>query len=196
MSKTVCLAAVAAAASVCFSPAAQKKSDAPKSSASSAMPAPKPAPEMKELTALVGTWSTEEKFEVTPFMPSGSSTGTNVVRLGPGGFTVIVDQRSQGSLGTFVGHGVMTWDPNDKVYRTVWSDSMSPGVMISTGLKQGDKIVYTADMTMMGKKMAFKDVISDRTPTSYILTSYVNDGSGEKKTMTIRYTRQESAATK
>ena len=49
---------------------------------------------------------------------------------------------------------------------------------------------------MMGKKMAVKDVISDRAPTSYTLTSYMNDGSGEKKVMTIKYTKQEAAPAK
>jgi len=48
----------------------------------------------------------------------------------------------------------------------------------------------------MGKKMSVKDVISDRTPTSYTLTSYMNDGSGEKLTMTIKFTKQEAPAKK
>ena len=50
-------------------------------------------------------------------------------------------------------------------------------------------------MTMGGKKIATKTVISDRTPTSYTLTGYANDGSGEKKTMTIKFTKKEPEAT-
>jgi len=45
----------------------------------------------------------------------------------------------------------------------------------------------------MGKKVAVKDVIADRTPTSYTLTSYMNDGTGEKKAMSIRFAKQEAA---
>ena len=193
--KLPCLVTLLTGAMLCVPAFAQKKVDK-KVSVPPSMQAPKPAPEMKELTYLVGTWTTDEKFEATPFGPAGTATGTNTVRLGPGGFTVIMEQRSKGSLGVFSGHGVMTWDPVEKVYKTAWSDSMTPGVLITTGRKEGDKIVYTAEATMMGKKMAFKDVVSDRTPTSYVLTSYINDGSGEKKTMTIRLTRQEPAAKK
>ena len=73
---------------------------------------------------------------------------------------------------------------------------MSPGVMIETGRKEGDNLVFTGEASMMGKKMAVKDVIADRTPTSYTLTSYMDDGSGEKKAMTIKFTKQEPQAAK
>ena len=161
------------------------------------MPMPKPAAEMKDLRDLVGTWSTSETMEPSPWMPSGgSSTGTNTVRLGPGGFSVLMEQNSKGAMGAFRGHGVLTWDPNEKVYKMVWADSMTPGIVIETGRKQGDTLVYTGEAYMMGKKVSIKDVISDRTATSYTLTSFMNDGSGEKKMMTIKFTKQESAAKK
>jgi hypothetical protein len=47
---------------------------------------------------------------------------------------------------------------------------------------------------MGGKKMSIRDVVSDRTPTSYTLTSFMNDGAGEKKSMTIKFTKQEAPA--
>jgi hypothetical protein len=47
---------------------------------------------------------------------------------------------------------------------------------------------------MNGKKIGIKDVISDRAPTSFNLTSFANDGSGEKQMMSIKFTKQESAA--
>ena len=49
---------------------------------------------------------------------------------------------------------------------------------------------------LIGKKTSVKDVISDRTPASYTLTSYMNDGSGEKKVITIKFTKQESPSAK
>ena len=186
------------AALLCSSAVAQEKKDSKSKKvaapAASGPAMPKPAPEMKDLRALVGTWSTEETFEQTPMMPAGSATGTNTVRLGPGGFTVLMEERSKGSLGTFSGHGVLTWDPNEKAYKTYWSDSMTPGVMVSTGHKEGENIVYQGEVMMGGKKVTVKDVISDRNPTSYTLTSYMNDGSGEKKSMTIKFTKQEAPA--
>jgi hypothetical protein len=168
-----------------------------KSGGAAAMQPPKPAPEMKELRDFIGTWSTEETVEVSPMMPSGGTgTGTNTIRLGPGGFSVLMEQNSKSSMGPFRGHGVITWDPNEKVYRFIWVDSMTPGVVIETGRKEGGNLVYTGETMMMGKKVSIKDVISDRTPTSYTLTSFMNDGSGEKKVMTIKFTKQEAAAAK
>jgi Protein of unknown function (DUF1579) len=198
MMKTTRLIVILAAGLLCLS--ADDKTPAKKKStgsAASSMPMPKPGPEMKELSYMVGTWATDEKFEPTPYMPSGgSATGTNTVRLGPGGFSVLMDQRSKSSMGPFTGHGVFSWDPNAKAYKFVWIDSMTPGIVTETGHKEGDTFVYTGETMMMGKKVAIKDVVSDRTPTSYTLTSYMNDGSGEKKVMTIKLTKQEPAAKK
>jgi hypothetical protein len=190
-----------AAAVLCFAAFSQEKASAPKKPAatkkaapSGAPPMPQPAPEMKDLDALVGTWTTEEHYDPSPFMPTGGTgTGTNTVRRGPGGFTMLMDHRSKTSTGTFNSHGVLTWDPNEKAYKTVWADSTMPGVTISTGHKEGDNIVYRSEVTMEGKKISTRDVVADRTPTSYTLTSYMNDGSGEKKTMTLKFTRQVAA---
>src|SRR5256885_17210997 len=90
---------------------AEDKAPAKKAPAASAAPAmPKPGPEMKELRDLIGSWTTDEKFEQTPFMPAGTGAGVNTTRLGPGGFSVIMDQRSKGSMGSFTGHGRFAWD--------------------------------------------------------------------------------------
>lgn len=170
-------------------PAATKKPTAP---AGPAMP--KPAPEMKELRALVGSWTTDEKYDPSPMMASGGTgSGTTTVRLSPGGFSVLLDIRSKSAMGAFSGHGVMAWDPNAKAYKFAWVDSMTPGMVVETGHKEGESLVFTGEAYMEGKKMAVKDVMSDFTPTSYTLTSYMNDGSGEKKVMTIKATKQESA---
>lgn len=196
--KTARLTVILAIGFLCFAAFAQDKS-APKKKADAAasMPMPQPAPEMKELRDLIGTWSTAETMEPMPWMPSGGkSTGTNIVRLGPGGFSVLMEQNSKGMMGSFRGHGVITWDPNEKVYKMVWADSMTPGVVIETGRIQRDALVYTGETFMMGKKVSIRDVISERTPASYTMTSYMNDGSGEKKMMTIKFTKQESAAKK
>jgi hypothetical protein len=196
MKKTIRLTTILAASLLAVVAIAQDKPAAKKSSSPAEAGMPKPAAEMKELRALIGTWTTDEKFEPSPMMAAGGTgTGTNTVRLGPGGFTVLMEQRSKSAMGNFSGHGVMTWDPNAKAYKFVWADSMSPGVVIETGKKDGESLVFTGETFMEGKKISIKDVISDRTPTSYTLTSYMNDGSGEKNMMTIKFTKQEAAAT-
>ena len=197
--KTLRLMPVLASVLLCVAAAAADESAAKKKSAGSAgaaMPMPKPAPEMKELRDMIGVWATDEKFEQTSFMPAGTATGTNTVRLGPGGFSVLMEQRSKSSMGPFTGHGVYTWDATGNTYKFIWVDSMTPGMVVETGRKEGANLVFTGEVTMMGKKMTVRDVMSDRTASSYTLTSYMNDGSGEKKVMTIKLTKQESPAKK
>ena len=196
--KRIHLTTLLAAGLLCLAASAQNKPAASKKSGAAAAPAmPKPAAEMKELRDMIGTWASDEKFEQTPFMPAGGTgSGTNTARLGPGGFTVLMEQRSKSTMGSFSGHGVFTWDPNEKAYKFVWADSMTPGVVIETGHKEGENLVFKGETTMMGKKMALRDVMSDRSPASYTLTSYMNDGSGEKQMMTIKFTKQEPAAPK
>ena len=196
MTKIAPFTSILAAGLICFAALAADKTEK-KAASATGMAMPKPAPEMKDLRDLIGIWSTDETFEVSPFMPSGgTATGTNTVRLGPGGFSVLMEQRSKTAMGSFSGHGVLSWDPNEKAYKMAWVDSMTPGVTLETGHKEGENIVYKGEVMMMGKKLALKDVISDRTPTSYTLTSYMNDGSGEKKTMTIKATKQEAPGKK
>jgi hypothetical protein len=191
--KTARLTVVVAAGLLCFAAAQEKPAAKKRPVGAPSMSTPRPAPEMKELRDIIGTWTSDETYEPSPWMPSGGTgAGTNIARLGPGGFTVLMEQRSKSATGSFRGHGVLTWDPNEKVYKFVWADSMTPGVIVETGRKDGDSIVYTGQTMMMGKKVSVKDVIADRTPTSYTLTSFMNDGSGEKKTMTIKFTKKEA----
>jgi uncharacterized protein DUF1579 len=180
-----------ACAALCTAAHAQ---DAKKKAAAPAMP--KPASEMKDLRALVGTWTTDETYEASAMGPAGTGSGTNTVRLGPGGFSVLMEQRSKGSLGNFSGHGVYTWDPESKAFKIAWVDSMTPGLQTETGHKQGENLVFTGESTMGGKKIKVRDVWSDFTPTSHTLTSYNDDGSGEKKVLTAKFTKQEAAPAK
>jgi hypothetical protein len=197
MTRTSCITLLAAGL-LCLSASAQDKPAASKKSAGTAeMALPKPGPEMKDIRSLTGTWTSEETFEPSPFTPAGGTgSGTSTVRLGPGGFSLLMEQRSKNAMGNFSGHGVMTWDPNEKAYKFVWADSMTPGVVIETGHKEGESLVFKGETIMQGKKLAIKDVISDRTATSYTLTSYMNDGSGEKKVMSIKFSKQEAPAPK
>ena len=197
---TKAISTIFAAALLCLAVSAQEKS-ADKKKPGGAMPAgmqmPKPGPEMKDLRDLVGTWTTDETYEVSPFMPTGGTgSGTTTTRLGPGGFSILIDTRSKNAMGSFSGHGVIAWDADAKAYKFSWVDSMTPALVMETGHKEGGSIVFTGAMMMQGKKYQTKDVISDVTPGSYTLTSYSNDGTGEKKSMTMKFTKQEAPAKK
>ncbi|MBI3281284.1 MAG: DUF1579 family protein [Acidobacteria bacterium] len=183
--------ATAAAAALCFAApqaAESKKKPAP---AATTMKAPAPAAEMKELTAMAGTWTVDETHEPSPWNPKGGKgKGTATMRVGPGGHSVILDYRSQsGPSANMWGHGIFTWDPAQKIYKNVWFDAFTPGVSIATGQKQGDRFVYIGEFEIGGKKIRYKDVVSDRTPASFTVTSYMIDGTSEKRMVTLKHTR-------
>jgi hypothetical protein len=161
------------------------------------MPMPKPSPEIQKLSKMVvGTWSTSEKHEPSPWAPKGAAgKGTAVFKNGPAGLSVIQDYKSSSGMGSFTGHGVMWWDAKAGGYKGVWCDSAgcdSGGV----AKWEGSNLVETDESEMMGQKMAMKFTWSDITPNSYTLTIDGGPPGGElKRMMTIKYTRAGAAKT-
>jgi hypothetical protein len=149
---------------------------------------PKPAAELKPLTDMIGTWDVEESHEPSPWMPQASKgKGVATVTKGPGGLSVITEYKSTaGPLPSFHGHGISTWDANEKVYKTVWTDVMTPGIVVSTGRKEGEQLIYNSQVQMGPQKLAVREVVSDITPTSFTSTTYIVD----KKVMTLVYRRR------
>jgi hypothetical protein len=163
------------------------------------MPMAKPSPEMQKLSKMVvGTWSTTEKQEPSPWAPKGATgKGTAVFKNGPGGLSVVQHYKSSGGMGSFAGHGVMWWDAKAGGYKGVWCDSMTPtGCEPSKGVAkwEGNNLVGTDEAEMAGQKIAMKETWTDIAPDSF---TFVMDGGppgGEmKRMMTIKYTRAGAA---
>jgi uncharacterized protein DUF1579 len=163
------------------------------------MPMMKPSPEMQELSKMVvGTWSSAEKQEPSPWAPKGATgKGTAVFKNGPGGLSVIQDYKSSSGMGGFAGHGVLWWDAQARGYKGIWCDSMTPGgCQISKGLAKwdGNNLVGTDESEMMGQKVAMKETWTDITPNSFTFVMEGGPPGGEmKRMMTIKYTRMGAA---
>jgi uncharacterized protein YecT (DUF1311 family) len=154
----------------------------------------KPAPEMERLiTMWTGHWTTVEQFEPSAEMPKGKQDkGAETMRPGPGGLSLIGDYESHGAL---FGHMVVTWIPKEKIYKSYWHDLSQPGVSISTGRWEGDKLVFTSVDESSGTKLEVRDTYSDITPTSFTDTLEAGPPGGPmKKILTVKYTKQDTAA--
>ena len=154
---------------------------------------PKPAPENKFLSDLIGTWDVDESHEPSPWMPKASKgKGVATITRGPGGLSVLTEYKSTaGPLPTFHGYGIMSWDPNEKVYKTAWTDVMTPGIVISNGRKEGDQYIYNSEVQMGPQKFAIREVITDLTPASFTSTTYMSDRNlSDKKIMTLNYRKR------
>jgi len=154
----------------------------------------KPAPEMQRLIKMwEGHWTTVEQFEPSDEMPKGKQDkGAETMRPGPGSLSLIADYESHGAP---FGHMVVTWIPKEKVYKSYWTDLSQPGVSVSTGKWEDEKLVFTSFDESTGKKLEVRDTYSDITPTSFTDTLESGPVGGPmKKILTVKYTKQETAA--
>ena len=163
------------------------------------MPMAKPSPEMQKLSkTVVGTWSVAEKHEPSPWAPKGATgKGTTVFKNGPGGLSLVQDYKSSSSVGSFAGHGVMWWDAQAGGYKGIWCDSMTPaGCTVNKGITkwEGNNLVGSDEMDMMGQKVAVKEMWTDITPDSFTFRMEGGPPGGDMKpVMTIKYTRATTA---
>lgn len=136
-----------------------------------------------------GRWTTVEIFEPSAEMPQGKQDkGAETMRPGPGGLSLIGDYESHGAL---FGHLVVTWIPQQKVYKSYWTDRTQPGVSISTGKWEGNKLVFTSIDESTSTKMLARDTYSDITPTSFTDTLESGPVGGPmKKALTVKYAKQ------
>jgi hypothetical protein len=125
-------------------------------------------------------------------MPGGKQDkGAETMRPGPGGLSLIGDYESHGA---FFGHLVVTWIPQERIYKSFWFDRTQPGVSFSTGRWEGEKLVFTSVDESTGKKLAVRDTYSDITPnyfTDVLETGPL--GGPMKKILTVKYTKKENA---
>jgi hypothetical protein len=163
------------------------------------MMAAPPGPEIQKVIKMfAGSWTVEEKYEASEFMPqAGSATGSDTAKAGPGGYSLLRDYRSKGAMGPYSGHGIIYWVPREKAYKYIWCDSMSPdGCEVgATGKFEGNDLVFSASGEYMGKKYQMKLGYSDIKPDSY--TFYIDqafEGGPMKRTMTSQFARKTAPA--
>jgi uncharacterized protein DUF1579 len=155
-----------------------------------------PGPEHKLLNGTVGTWNTVVKFYPAPGAPAYESTGVSKNQMILGGR--YLEQRFKGnSMGKpFEGIGYTGYDKVRKQYVGTWIDSMSTGVMMSTGTEEnGGKnwsYVSTMDDPMSGQSypVTQKMTIVDKNKHVFEMWSPARDGS-TYKSMEITYTRKK-----
>jgi len=159
------------------------------------MNAPQSA-EMKKLEKmLAGSWMLDETFEAMMGMPGGKGKGTETVKRGPGGNSLVGDVKASSAMGPFAGHALMWYDAKAGGYRSIWCDTMSPNGCDDSGVGkwQGNDLVFESDSDipaqMGGGKMHMVQKFSDVTANSF---TFSMDGTMNGKNvhmMTIKYKR-------
>ena len=124
-----------------------------------AMQAPQPGPEMVRLQKFyLGTWDYTETYPKGGFAPDGGvNTGVYKSELGPGGFSLINHFHSQGPVGDFEGVLIMTWDAQEKAYKSYIFGNDFPGAVVETGNFEGDALVFRGGMTVRETKISMRN---------------------------------------
>lgn len=104
------------------------------------MEMPNPTNEHRKLAKIAGQWEGEEKMYPSPWDPNGGiAFGRINSRIALNGFALMNDyeQERDGKI-TFTGHGVFTYDPEEKVYTLTWFDCMGAPPEVFKGQFDGD----------------------------------------------------------
>ncbi|MCT7658289.1 hypothetical protein [Mycobacterium deserti] len=110
-------------------------------------------------------------YEPNPHSPDGgTSDGWEECRVGPGRSSVVFDTQAQGHLGTFEGHGVITWNATDDVYDLYWLSSSSPEPGVFTGRWDGGKVVFDGYEYIAGQRMASRHSITEISADAFVYT--------------------------
>jgi Protein of unknown function (DUF1579) len=122
-------------------------------------PVEKPgAAELARLKFYLGEWDYTETYPKSAVWPDGAkNTGVYTSKLGPGGNSLINSFHSRGPVGDFEGLLVMTWDDQERAYKSYAFSSLSPGAVVQTGQFEGDTLVYRAELPAGGVTLKLRN---------------------------------------
>jgi hypothetical protein len=127
---------------------------------------PKPGPEQKNLNFFAGSWTISGDMKPGPMGPGGKFTGTDHIEWMQGGFFLVSHSTGSSSMGKETGLGVYGYDTEKKVY--TYDEFSSTGENIhATGTFDGKTWSWGNDMTMGGKALKGRYVLTETSPTSY-----------------------------
>ena len=148
------------------------------------------APQVKRLSdALSGKWKTTEKFEADEFHKSGA-TGSGVfsIREGPGGNSLILDYKSQSSMGSYSSTRIIYWDGRADDYKAFYCDSLQPGGCggAGTGKWEGKDLVFESTTKGHRGSIQVNERFSDISSVGFTFSLDVVDRGKSERSLTIQ----------
>ena len=178
----------------------QSKTAAPsadeKAAMDAMMKAATPGEPHKKLATMAGTFEVKTKMWMQPGAPPQESTGTSENKMVLGGR--YLEQSYNGTMmgQPFSGMGMTAYDNVTKKYIGTWADTMTPGLMISTGSAGStpNTIKMTGSLAdpVTGKKMAVSEKVTITDADHHTLEMWGPGPDGKNfKMMEIVYTRKK-----
>jgi hypothetical protein len=140
--------------------------------------------EIERLKFLLGDWDYSEVLPKSALHPNGGrNQGRWTAQIGPQGRSIISAVVLQGS-NPYEGIEVMTWDPNQRVYRdhSLWYDSVDHVNYV--GQFVGNALVSHSEFEADGKHVKFRMEHSPRPGGGFTLDEFASvDGGPEQPTL-------------
>ena len=130
------------------------------------MEMPKPAPELKKLDVLVGSWTIEGAVKASPMGPGGNVIENEKCEWMEGNFFLVCHIDFKGSMGTGAGMSFMGYSTDDKSY--TYREFNSWGEFTdSKGSVDGDNWTWVNEEKMGGMSMKGRFNMKNVTATAY-----------------------------
>jgi len=131
------------------------------------MEAPKPAPELKKLEMMAGSWTLDGDVKPSPMGPGGKMTETEKCEWMEGNFYLVCHSDFKSvSMGNGSAMSIMGYSTDDKAY--TYREFNSWGEFTdSKGQVDGDTWTWTSEEKMGGQTMKGRFVMKILSPTSY-----------------------------
>jgi hypothetical protein len=165
--------------------------------------AQQPSTELGSLTkALTGKWLLNVRFERRTLAPNGlANTGEETWRPGPGGFTLLEDEKLPTPAGDVFLLGVIWWDNSTRKLQGMECNSNLPYTCDLKGALNditmtwdGKQFAIQEQETHNGKKSVWHEVWSDITARSFTQTGESEEPDGTRKRLfTIHATKVSDA---
>ncbi len=121
-------------------------------------PAPRPDPEVKKLSVLVGRWKFKGEYEAGPLGPGGKVAGEYTGRMILGGFFFQGQFTEKAPFGEMSGLEVEAYDPANKSFVSNWY--LSGGSTISGILTvSGNTFTWEGKLMGAGTQYQYKQIL-------------------------------------
>jgi hypothetical protein len=150
---------------------------------------PGPSPEHKKLAAFVGTWEDEAEMKPGPFGPGGKMSLTETCEWFTGGFSIVCHTDTTGFMGDLKTLSVLSYDPEEKVYRFYELNSMGRN-STAKGIVDGDTWTFNGESKMGNKLIKSQFTIEMPSSDSAVMRSEMSvDGGPMTLFMELKGTR-------
>jgi hypothetical protein len=135
-----------------------------------AQQAPKPAPEMSQVKYYGGSWTCSGDAPASPFGPAHKTKSSLILKSDLDGFWydgTLTEEKTASNTQPVRGMAHLGYEAKGKQFVMVWVDNFGSWATEMSPGWQGDTMVWTGDMMVMGEKETARDTYVKKSDTEF-----------------------------